>query len=188
MSQPPLTNKKQRNLDYAHTANIIKPSQRIEGVDKLGTRWLCEGGGGEVRRYGLWVHQAPPSHHHHRASWFPWLSGGQQFVSRVWVPWVQSPPSTLELCRATGREKSHWLPIPKSGAFLRSYVLVVCLAHSPPPPSATCLSFLSLSVCRRSTLLTGEGVGSVRGAKSCDREISWPSIIIIQYSLLPTLL
>ncbi len=27
MSQPPLTNKKQENLDYVHAANIIKPTK-----------------------------------------------------------------------------------------------------------------------------------------------------------------
>ncbi len=44
----------------------------------------------------------------------------------------------------------------------------------PPLPSVSCLSFfLSLPVCCRSTLLTGEGGGGGQGAKSYDREKAW---------------
>jgi hypothetical protein len=44
----------------------------------------------------------------------------------------------------------------------------------PPPPVSNLPIFLSLPVCRRSSLLPGEGGG--RGAGSYDREIAWPSI------------
>ncbi len=42
-------------------------------------------------------------------------------------------------------------------AFLRSYDSAPLLPHSPPPPSVTFLFCLSIPVCRRSNLLTGEG-------------------------------
>jgi hypothetical protein len=54
------------------------------------------------------------------------------------------------------------------------FLLVVWFGSSPipfPPPSLSRLSlFLSLPVCRRSSLPTGGGGGGARGAKSFDRE------------------
>ncbi len=62
-------------------------------------------------------------------------------------------------------------------ALLRSYDQA---PHPPPHPSTSPISklslLLSLSVCRRSSLLT-KGGGGGRGAKSYDREKAWPSII-----------
>ncbi len=50
---------------------------------------------------------------------------------------------------------------------------------APPPPPVSKLPhlFLSLPLCRRSSLLTGEGEGCGRGAESYDRKKAWPSII-----------
>jgi hypothetical protein len=45
--------------------------------------------------------------------------------------------------------------------------MIRLLAHSPPPSAISMLSlFLSLHVCRRSSLLTERGKGDVRGAIS----------------------
>ncbi len=59
-------------------------------------------------------------------------------------------------------------------AFLRSYDS----APRPPSPIGKLSLFLSVPVCRRSSLLTGEEVGREvgRGAKSCDRKKAWPSV------------
>jgi hypothetical protein len=57
--------------------------------------------------------------------------------------------------------------------------MIRLLAHAPPPSSGTGSKlplFLSLPVCRRSILLTGEEGGGGRGAKSDDREKAWSSI------------
>jgi hypothetical protein len=59
------------------------------------------------------------------------------------------------------------------GFLARSYYL----APPPPPlPVSKLTFFLSLPVCRRSSLLTGEGGGSRGGAKSDDVEKAWSSI------------
>ncbi len=64
-------------------------------------------------------------------------------------------------------------------AFLLSYDLA-----PPPSPVSNISLFLNLPVCRRSSLLTGEGGRGVHcgGAKSKNRDKAWSSIII-QYSL-----
>ncbi len=53
------------------------------------------------------------------------------------------------------------------------------LAHPlPPSPVSKLPLFLSLPVCRRSSLLTGEKVGGGgRGVESYDRKKAWPSVI-----------
>jgi hypothetical protein len=61
-------------------------------------------------------------------------------------------------------------------AFSRSYDLAP--PPTPPPLSASCLSFsVSLPVCHRSSFLTDGGGGrGVGGAKSYDCNKTWPSI------------
>jgi hypothetical protein len=55
--------------------------------------------------------------------------------------------------------------------------MIRLLAHSLLPSAISMLSlFLSLHVCRRSSLLTERGKGDVRGAISYDRGKAWPSI------------
>ncbi len=59
-------------------------------------------------------------------------------------------------------------------AFWRSYNSAT---HPPTPSSFSKLPlFLSPPVCRRSSLLTGEGGGGGRGSISYNREKAWPSI------------
>ncbi len=74
-----------------------------------------------------------------------------------------------------GSSREYWM-IPKGPGFLA----VVWFGSSPTPfpplLSASCLFFLSLPVCRRSSLLTGEGGGGGGGAKSYDGEKAWLSI------------
>ncbi len=62
--------------------------------------------------------------------------------------------------------------------FLRSYDSSPRQPSSPPTSPFHKLSlFLSIFVCHRLSLLTGEwGEGSTRGTKSYDREKSWPSL------------
>ncbi len=50
------------------------------------------------------------------------------------------------------------------------------LAHPSPSPVSKLSIFLSLPVCRRLSLLTGEGGRGVCGAKSYGREKAWSSI------------
>jgi hypothetical protein len=55
--------------------------------------------------------------------------------------------------------------------------MIRLIAHPlPPSPVSNMSLFLGLSVCRRSSLLTGEGGGGGQGAKSYDREETGPSI------------
>ncbi len=56
--------------------------------------------------------------------------------------------------------------------------MIRLLAQPPPPSPVTNLSlFISLPVCRRSSLLTGEaGRGGGLGAKAYDRKKAWTSI------------
>jgi hypothetical protein len=88
---------------------------------------------------------------------------------RLWVWWSTSVPESIE-----------W--VIDDQAFSPSYDL----APRPPPPTPSPYPFsklslfLSLPICRRrSSLLTGEGGGGERGAKSYDSEHSekaWSSI------------
>ncbi len=61
----------------------------------------------------------------------------------------------------------------------QGFLAVVLVGSSPPPPPPTA-SYLSFSdflcVAGRSNLLTEEGEGGGRGAKSFDREKAWSSI------------
>jgi hypothetical protein len=55
--------------------------------------------------------------------------------------------------------------------------IIRLLAHPLPLSPISKLSLLlSLPVCRRSGLLTGEGEGNGGGAKSYDGEKGWPSV------------
>jgi hypothetical protein len=59
-------------------------------------------------------------------------------------------------------------------AFLRSHVSAP-RPPPPPPPISKLPFFLSLLVCRQSSLLTGEGEGGRCGAESYHRKNAWPS-------------
>ncbi len=68
-------------------------------------------------------------------------------------------------------------------AFLRSYDSAPRPSPPPPPlPSAKWCLFLSLPVCRRSSLLTGEGGGGGRGDESYNRKKPW--CLVLHHSIL----
>ncbi len=78
-----------------------------------------------------------------------------------------------------GHETIEWMTKLSCGRMIK------LLANPLPPSLVSQLSlFLSLPVCRLSSLQTGEGGGGGWGTKSYDREKAWPSINqIIPYSL-----
>ncbi len=107
-----------------------------------------------------------------------WGGGGVPIPARGQTLWYSRCIWTLwfgPLRKCFYRPKEYWM-IYRGPGFLVVKSFGSSPTCSPHYPVSKLSIFLSLPVCRRSSIVTWDGGGGGGGAKSCDRQKAWSSI------------